>query len=83
MNSTLDKGFYAGIVDNSKSMMLYFFQWKGWIDANKTFFERMKYKGIDEFISQNDSVRDLFLANIGYEFRTLVNGILGFIELFT
>jgi len=161
----LDKGFYAGIVDNSKSMMLYFFQGKGWIGANKTFFERMKYKDIDEFISQNDSVRDLFLneneeiftesdkswldyikkyessgyrvtiaedrgavaiidakchtsrenkklyileledvtqlhnaelktkeieklktrflANIGHEFRTPMNGILGFIELFT
>lgn len=58
----LDKGFYAGIVDNSKSMMLYFFQGEGWIGANKTFFERMKYKDIDEFISQNDSVRDLFLS---------------------
>jgi len=161
----LDKGFYVGIVDNSKSMMLYFFQGKGWVGANKTFFERMKYKDIDEFISQNDSVRDLFLneneeiftesdkswldyikkyessgyrvtiaedsgavaiidakchtsrenkkfyileledvtqlhnaelktkeveklktrflANIGHEFRTPMNGILGFIELFT
>jgi len=58
----LDKGFYSGIVDNSKSMMLYFFQGKGWIGANKTFFKKMKYKDIDEFITQNDSVRDLFLS---------------------
>ncbi|SFV69218.1 BarA sensory histidine kinase (= VarS = GacS) [hydrothermal vent metagenome] len=58
----LDKGFYSGIVDNSKTMMLYFFQGKGWIGANKTFFDKMKYKDIDEFISQNDSVRDLFLS---------------------
>ena len=43
-------------------MMLYFFQGKGWIGANKTFFKKMKYKDIDEFISQNDSVRDLFLS---------------------
>lgn len=42
--------------------MLYFFQGKGWIGANKTFFKKMKYKDIDEFITQNDSVRDLFLS---------------------
>ncbi|MDF1878513.1 response regulator [Sulfurimonas sp. SAG-AH-194-C20] len=58
----LDSTFYSSIVDNSKSMILYFFQGQGWIGANKTFFEIMKYKNIDEFISQNDSVRDLFLS---------------------
>ncbi|MDF1882851.1 response regulator [Sulfurimonas sp. SAG-AH-194-C21] len=58
----LDKGFYSSIVDNSKSMILYFFQGQGWIGANKTFFQTMKYKNIDEFISQNDSIRDLFLS---------------------
>ncbi|MDF1876505.1 response regulator [Sulfurimonas sp. SAG-AH-194-L11] len=57
----LDKEFYSAIVDNSKSMILFFFQGQGWIGANKTFFETMKYKDINEFISQNDSVRDLFI----------------------
>ncbi|MDQ7044209.1 MAG: hypothetical protein Q9M34_11865 [Sulfurimonas sp.] len=58
----LDKEFYSNIVDNSNSMILYFFQGHGWIGANKTFFDTMKYENIDEFITQNDSVRDLFIS---------------------
>ncbi|MDQ7067363.1 MAG: hypothetical protein Q9M40_04940 [Sulfurimonas sp.] len=41
---------------------MYFFQGHGWIGANKTFFDTMNYKDIDEFIKQNDSVRDLFIS---------------------
>ena len=58
----LDKDFFTSIVDNSSSMMLYFFQGEGWVGANKTFFKSMKYKNIEEFKSQNDSIRDIFLS---------------------
>ncbi len=58
----LNKGFYEEVVDSSKSMILYFFQGQGWIGANKVFFETMHYKDIDEFLSQNDSIRNLFLS---------------------
>ncbi len=57
----LDKDFFESIVDNSNSMMLYFFQGEGWIGANKTFYKTMEYKNILEFKQQNDSVRDIFL----------------------
>ena len=58
----LDKDFFTSIVDNSSSMMLYFFQGEGWIDANKTFYKNMGYKNIAEFKKQNDSIRDIFLS---------------------
>ena len=58
----LDKDFFTSIVDNSNSMMLYFFRGEGWIGANKTFFKCMKFKNIEEFNRQNDSVRDIFLS---------------------
>jgi len=58
----LDKDFFTSIVDNSNSMMLYFFQGEGWVGANKTFFTNMGYKNITEFKKQNDSVRDIFLS---------------------
>jgi len=58
----LDKDFFTSIVDNSNSMMLYFFSGEGWIGANKTFYEKMGYKDISEFKEQNDSVRDIFLS---------------------
>jgi len=57
----IDKDFYKSILDRSDAMMLYFFQGKGWIGANKTFFDTMKYAGIDELIAQNESIRDIFL----------------------
>jgi len=57
----LDKDFFTSIVDNSNSMMLYFFQGEGWIGANKTFFDTMGFRSIEEFKAQNESVRDLFL----------------------
>jgi len=57
-----NKDFFSAIVDTHKSMMLYFFQGKGWIGANKTFFETMNIHNIKEFTDQHDSVRDLFLS---------------------
>jgi CheY-like chemotaxis protein len=61
-NKYLDKDFFTSIVDNSSSMMLYFFNGEGWIDANKTFYTNMGYKNIEEFKEQNESVRDIFLS---------------------
>lgn len=58
----LDKDFYISIVENSNSMMLYFTKGKGWIGANKTFFQIMGFMGIQEFREQNDSVRDMFVS---------------------
>jgi len=57
----LDKDFFSSIVDHSNSMMLYFFQGEGWIGANKTFFDTMGFRSIEEFKAQHESVRDLFL----------------------
>ena len=57
----LDKDFFTSIVDNSNTMMLYFFQGEGWIEANQTFYKTMAYKDITEFNEQNDSIRDVFL----------------------
>jgi CheY-like chemotaxis protein/signal transduction histidine kinase len=61
-NKYLDRDFFAGIVDHADSMMLYFFQGDGWIGANKRFFKMMDFKNIEEFVTQNESVRDIFLS---------------------
>jgi len=61
-NKHLDRDFFEYIVNHSDSMMLYFFQGDGWIGANKRFLEFMNYKNIEEFVTQNDSVRDIFLS---------------------
>jgi len=58
----LDKDFFMNIVDNSPSMMLYFFQGEGWIGANKSFYKTLGYRSIEEFKAQNESVRDIFLS---------------------
>jgi signal transduction histidine kinase/CheY-like chemotaxis protein len=58
----LDRDFFENIVDNSDSLMLYYFQGEGWIGANKTFFQKMNIKDIAEFQTQYDSVRDLFIS---------------------
>lgn len=62
MNEYLDRDFFAEIVDSSDAMMLYFLQGDGWIGANKRFFQKMHLQNIEEFIAQNDSVRDIFLS---------------------
>ncbi len=62
LDQYLDKSFYAEIVDDSKLMILYFLRGNGWIGANKTFFETMNYKDIDDFVSKNDSIRDVFVS---------------------
>ncbi len=59
--SYLDKDFYSSILDNSSSMILYYLQGKGWIGANKTFFDTMGYTDIEDFSTKNDSIRDIFL----------------------
>jgi len=62
LDNYLDNDFFKGIVDNSDSMMLYFFQGRGWIGANKTFFERLNIVNIETFTREHESVRDLFLS---------------------
>jgi len=58
----LDKDFFINIVDNSKSMMLYFYAGKGWIGANQTFLKAFNYTNIEDFRSTHDSVRDIFAS---------------------
>ena len=59
-NVDLDKDFFMSIADNSKSMMLYFYNGEGWIGANKTFFSTLGYENMDEFRAKNESIRDIF-----------------------
>jgi CheY-like chemotaxis protein/nitrogen-specific signal transduction histidine kinase len=60
-NPHFDKDFFSDIVDNSDSMMLYFFKGEGFVGANKTFFETMNLFDISDFRKKYDSVRDVFL----------------------
>jgi len=56
-----DKEFYKNLVDNEKSMILYFHKKSGWIGANKTFFTTMNYHDIDDFLRVYESIRDMFI----------------------
>ncbi len=58
----LDKKFYTSVVDNSRTMMLYYFQGEGWVGANKTFFKAMECDRIAEFQDKYDSIRDMFVS---------------------
>ena len=54
--------FYKTLAENSKSMMIYFYKERGWVGANKTFFEKLGIQDIATFILQHDSLRDTFLS---------------------
>ena len=59
-NVDLDREFFMNIVDDSKSMMLYFYNGEGWIGANRTFFSTLGYENIDDFRERHESIRDVF-----------------------
>lgn len=61
-SSLFDQSFFSEIVDSSDSMMLYFYKGEGFVGANRAFFKTMSFNNISEFVTQYDSVRDLFLS---------------------
>ncbi len=56
-----DVTFYKNLIDNDTSMILFYSDEQGWIDANKTFLQRLHLRNIDEFTERYDSIRDLFI----------------------
>ena len=50
------------VVSSSGLMMLFFTKQNGWIGANKSFFDRVNLKNIEEFRNKYESVRDVFFT---------------------
>ncbi|WP_457744295.1 response regulator [Sulfurimonas sp.] len=61
LDEIADKEFYKNLVDNEKSMILYFHEKSGWIGANKTFFTTTNLNDINDFIRVYESIRDMFI----------------------
>lgn len=51
--------FYK-VLDADASPLLFFTKEKGWIGANKAFFDLVPYQNIEQFRAEHESIRDLF-----------------------
>ena len=57
-----NKELLLEIVNSNSNMMLIYSKQKGWIGANKEFYDILDYEDINDFKRQHDSVRDIFLS---------------------
>jgi signal transduction histidine kinase/CheY-like chemotaxis protein len=56
----ISKELFYNILDLDNSVILFFTKNDGWIGANKRFFEVFKYKTIDDFRGEHESIREIF-----------------------
>lgn len=57
---SINLGLFYKVLDADAAPLLFFTKERGWIGANKAFFDLVVYQNIEQFRAKHESIRDLF-----------------------